>query len=82
MEIRQQNTSRKRFLLWSVVALGSATVLRFIKRPKTTKTETVKMLTPDGKLVEVDKSVIEKATGLKKASGKEVFEWMDQKHKT
>ena len=41
----------------------------------------IKMLTPDGKLVEVDESVLEKITGSKKASGKEVFEWMDQKHK-
>ena len=41
----------------------------------------IKMLTPDGKLVEVDESVLEKINGTKKASGKEVFEWMDQKHK-
>jgi hypothetical protein len=39
------------------------------------------MLTADGKLVEVDQSVIEKATS-KKASDKEVYEWMDEKHKT
>ena len=42
----------------------------------------IKMLTSDGKLVEVDESVLEKITASKKASGKEVFEWMDQKHKT
>jgi len=40
------------------------------------------MLTSDGKLVEVDKSVIEKIAASKRASDKEVFEWMDQKHKT
>lgn len=43
--------------------------------------ETVKMLTSDGKLVEVKKSVIEKRAGVRKASDKEVFDWMDPKHK-
>ena len=46
------------------------------------KNEKVKMLTADGKLVEVDKSVIEKKAGSKKASDKEVYDWMDSKHKT
>ncbi|HEX5152974.1 MAG TPA: twin-arginine translocation signal domain-containing protein [Parafilimonas sp.] len=45
------------------------------------KEEKVKMLTPDGKLVEVNKSVIEKNAGVKKATDKEVFDWMDPKHK-
>ena len=46
------------------------------------KKEKVKMLTADGKLVEVDKSVIDKLAASKTASDKEVFEWMDKKHKT
>ena len=45
------------------------------------KEEKVKMLTPDGKLVEVNKSVIEKNAGVRKATDQEVFDWMDQKHK-
>ena len=42
----------------------------------------VKMLTADGKLVEVDQSVIDKLAASKTASDKEVFEWMDKKHKS
>jgi len=40
------------------------------------------MLTADGKLVEVDKSVIEKNKDLKRASDKEVFDWISSKNKT
>ena len=45
------------------------------------KEEKIKMLTPDGKLVEVNKSVMEKNAGVRKATDKEVFDWMDPKHK-
>jgi len=43
--------------------------------------EKIKMLTPDGKLVEVNKSVIEKNLSVRKATDQEVFDWMDPKHK-
>jgi hypothetical protein len=38
--------------------------------------EMVKMLTPDGNLVEVEKSFLEMATKNKKATNQEIFEWM------
>lgn len=38
--------------------------------------EKIKMLTPDGKLVEVDKSVIEQAVNRKKAGNKDIYDWM------
>lgn len=44
------------------------------------KTEKVKMLTPDGKLVEVDKSVVDQAAK-KKAGNKEIYEWMQNPSK-
>lgn len=40
------------------------------------KTEKIKMLTPDGKLVEVDKAVFEEAAKNKKASNKDIYNWM------
>jgi hypothetical protein len=40
------------------------------------KTEKVKMLTADGKLVEVDKALLDKATKKFKASNKDIFDWM------
>lgn len=36
----------------------------------------VKMLTADGKLVEIDKSVLDKATKNQRSSNKEIFDWM------
>ena len=45
------------------------------------KAEKIKMLTPDGKLVEVDKSVIDRASTNKKASNKEIFDWMQNPSK-
>lgn len=40
------------------------------------KPEMIKMLTPEGKLVEVDKKIFEAASAKKKATYKEVFDWM------
>ncbi|MGB3005436.1 MAG: hypothetical protein WBC06_02930 [Chitinophagaceae bacterium] len=43
--------------------------------------EMVKMLTPDGKLVEVEKSVFEAATKKQKATKKDIFNWMQNPSK-
>lgn len=43
--------------------------------------EKVKMLTPDGKLVEVDKDVLDKITGKKKASNEDIYHWMENPSK-
>lgn len=45
------------------------------------KSEKVKMLTPDGKLVEVDKDVLDKITGSKKASNEDIYKWMENPSK-
>lgn len=45
------------------------------------KKEKVKMLTPDGKLVEVNKDVYEAALQHKKATNKEILSWMDNPSK-
>ena len=44
---------------------------------KNKKTEKIKMLTADGKLVEVDKSVYDQLSKKKKASNKDIYNWMD-----
>lgn len=51
--------------------------------PKTTDAETgmVKMLTADGKLVEVERSVLEAASTKQKAANKDIYEWMDNPSK-
>ncbi len=48
---------------------------------KADNTDTVKMLTADGKLVEVDRSVLDAATERKKAANKDIYEWMDNPSK-
>lgn len=45
------------------------------------KPEMLKMLTPDGKLVEVDKKVFEAAAKNQKASNKEIYDWMNNPSK-
>lgn len=59
METPTQPSTRKKFLLWSITTLGTATLLRFIKgeteKPIQPKSNTVKMLTQEGVLVEIDR---------------------------
>lgn len=40
------------------------------------KPEMVKMLTADGKLVEVDKALLDEVAKKQKTSNKEIFDWM------
>ena len=46
------------------------------------KPEKIKMLTPDGRLVEIEKSKIEKEIISERASNVEVHEWMNSKNDT
>ena len=43
---------------------------------KTAPAEMVKMLTADGKLVSVDKAVLDELTNKQKATNKQIFDWM------
>ncbi|MBL7709427.1 MAG: hypothetical protein JNJ86_10165 [Chitinophagaceae bacterium] len=43
---------------------------------KTVPAEMVKMLTADGKLVEVDKTVLDELTKKQKATNQQIFDWM------
>jgi hypothetical protein len=46
-----------------------------------TKPEKIKMLTQDGKLVEVDKSVFDALNSKKKATNLDIYKWMDNPSK-
>ena len=74
MQESPKPTSRKKFLLWSATILSSAAVFKFIRIPKKKKSETVKMLTQDGKLVEIDKELL--ASPGKKISDIELQQWV------
>jgi len=43
--------------------------------------EKVKMLTADGRLVEIDKKVLEAASKNKRSSNKEIYDWMNNPSK-
>ncbi|MEO8854591.1 MAG: hypothetical protein ABI359_12490 [Ginsengibacter sp.] len=74
MQESEKFQSRKKFLLWSAAALSSVSVLKFFKSHKKKKTETVKMLTQDGKLVEVAISAL--PSKKKKITNKELQNWI------
>lgn len=70
----QKSRSRKKFLLWSAVALSSVTVFKFFGGTKRKKTETVKMLSQDGTLVEIDRDLL--VSSGEKISDKELQQWI------
>jgi hypothetical protein len=58
MKKSQQAPSRKKFLLLTAAAFCSATILRIFTGKKKDQKDTVKMLTQDGTLVEVDRKLL------------------------
>ncbi len=46
-----------------------------------TKPGMVKMLTADGKLVQIDKAVLEAASKKQKSTNKEIYDWMNNPSK-
>ena len=52
----------------------------FFTRLLNSKKEKVKMLTADGQLVEIDKDVLDAATG-QKVNNKEILQWMNNPSK-
>ncbi len=62
MQQESKIKSRKKFLLWGTAVLSSFTILKFFgsrkEKPEVKDTGTVKMLTQDGKLVEIDREFL------------------------
>ena len=60
MESSNKITSRKKFFLWSAGALASITALKhfFGNKPEKKESATVKMLTQEGTLIEIDKKLL------------------------
>ena len=76
----KQSVSRKKFLIWGtglLSAIGTVGLLFRSPSKKQTSTTTVKMLTQDGKLVEVDVTKISSKKG--KIKGEEIFNWVKRK---
>ena len=78
MTFNQKNNSRRRFLWGGLGILSGISVFRFISSKKRVSTSaTAKMLTEDGRLVEVDMEKI-KRTG-NKITDKDVINWVKTK---
>lgn len=46
------------------------------KQSEKNKAETTKMLTADGRLIEVDKTIVDNATKRQKATNESIYNWM------
>ncbi|MGH2552317.1 MAG: hypothetical protein ACRDEB_01305 [Chitinophagaceae bacterium] len=75
------NSTRKKFLLWGAALFSSATLFKIFSGSKKSKptehsvnTGTTKLLTQDGKLVEVDKKLL--TSGSRKISDQELQQWI------
>lgn len=66
-----KENSRKKFLLWVTAAISSFAAFGIFRTEK--KRDTVRMLSQDGKLVEIDRSLL---AGGKKISDKELQQWI------
>lgn len=81
MQQPQQTDSRKKFLIWGAAILSSLSFLQLIPGRRKTRdhssNETVKMLSQDGKLVEIDKRLLASSKG--KVSSEELQQWIKNK---
>lgn len=82
MQQTNNGSSRKKFIWWGAAALAAITGSRFFlirkkKNDNKGSTATVKMLTQDGRLVEIDKTLL--ASGSKKISTDELKQWVSKK---
>ena len=75
---KEQEKGRRNFLR-NLISGSAVLLVPGLIKAKDSGTETVKMLTPDGKMVEVKKSAIEKNSENQVASNKEVMDWMNTK---
>lgn len=74
MQQPTNNPNRKKFLWWGAATVAALSAFRIFRKSKTApKEEVVKMLTEDGRLVEVIKSRVNPG---KKVSNQELQEWV------
>ena len=73
---QQSKSTRRKFFFWGLGIFSSVTALRFIL-PQKKKRNTIKLLSEDGKLVEVDADLIKK-TGVK-VEPKDIPAWVKNK---
>ena len=68
-----KNQTRRKFISWGVISAAALAAFKFIK-PSGNKPQTIKMLTEDGKLVEID--IASLPPQKKKITNKELQNWI------
>jgi hypothetical protein len=76
MSALDKPASRKKFMFWGLAAMGTALLLKVLPKHKKQESATVKMLTQDGKLVEIDRKLLA-STG-SKVSNEELKKWLNK----
>jgi hypothetical protein len=71
--LKEKNTTRKKFVLWSLGALASVSAFKYFIGKKEKK-KTIKMLTQDGKLVEIDNELLKTST--ERITNEELKNWV------
>ena len=79
----KENSSRRKFLSFGLLS-GAGLVTQKVEAmaPGLVDDEKVKMLTADGKLVEVSKSLIEQSSSREKAKNEDILNWSDTAKKS
>ncbi|HXR80455.1 MAG TPA: hypothetical protein VN763_06030 [Saprospiraceae bacterium] len=83
MKKTSNSSNRRKFL--SLGLLGGAGLLSqkaTAMLPIEPEAEKIQMLTPDGKLVEVDKRVLDQVAEKKKAANTDILDWTTTQYKT
>jgi len=83
MKKTSHSSNRRKFL--SLGLLGGAGLLSqkaTAMLPIEPEAEKIQMLTPDGKLVEVDKRVLDQVAEKKKAANTDILDWTTTQYKT
>ena len=82
-ETNENGLDRRKFLRFGLGFVAAAGIISSIGggllKASAPKSNKIKMLTPDGKLVEIDASKIEKEITSVRATNAEVQEWMSKK---
>jgi hypothetical protein len=77
MEPENKNVSRKNFLSWGIGLTSLLAIPAFFRSAKKKDLKAVKMLTQDGKLVEINVRNIPAKKGKIKGNG--IFSWINKK---
>jgi hypothetical protein len=75
--MKEEKKSRRSFFLKAIGLSAAAAVTAWFGFSSKKKTEKVKMLTQDGRLIEIDKILLQ--SGGKKISNEEIHSWVSNK---